>query len=388
MPTTILASDALKILERFLCAYQRNAKLEGLSLKVAIVYHEDFKKYSFGPNHPLIGDYMDGDIAFKLVKENEKISTIAEIDFFKPNEARDEDILAVHTKEYIDFVLRLNENGGMLTLDTPVLKGVYDVARLFAGADILGGKLVLDESCDKSFVFSTMGHHVGADFGGGFGILNDVAIMIEVLRIKYGLSRVLVIDYAANTGHGTQKIFYDTPEVLCIDIHQDPLTLYPGIGFPEQVGKGKGKGYTVNVPIAPYSSDADFIYALKEIVLPIGVEYKPELVVAVGLNGAHFTVQINQLMLTLNGLNSTVCLLSEIASRTCKGKFVHVGGFSLDQNLSPLGFLATVAGGLNVDIDFPEPYDMPQNLPDVSEQNRESIARIRNIHKKYWKCLN
>ena len=93
MPTTILASDALKILERFLCAYQRNAKLEGFSLKVAIVYHEDFKKYSFGPNHPLIGDYMDGDIAFKLVKANEKISAIAKIDFFKPNEARDEDIL-------------------------------------------------------------------------------------------------------------------------------------------------------------------------------------------------------------------------------------------------------------------------------------------------------
>lgn len=357
-------------------------------MKVAIVYHEDFRNYSFGPHHPLIGDYMDGDIAFGLVKTNKEISAITQIEFVKPNEARNEDILAVHTKEYLDLVISLNENGGLLTLDTPVVKGVYDVARLFAGADILGGKLVLDESCDKSFVFSTMGHHVGADFGGGFGILNDVAIMIEFLRINYGLSRVLLIDYAANTGHGTQKIFYDTPEVLCIDIHQDPLTLYPGIGFPEQVGRGKGKGYTVNIPIAPYTSDADFLFALSEIVLPIGVEYKPELVVAVGLNGAHYTVEINQMMLTLNGLKSTVSILSQIAGVTCNGKFVHVGGFSLDRNLSPLGFLATIAGGLNVNIDFREPYDMPQNLPDVSEQNRESIARIRNIHKKYWKCLN
>ena len=355
---------------------------------ISIVYHEDFKKYDFGPGHPLRGSQcMDPQIAFELVTKNQDLKEKTNINFVEPTQATDEDVLSVHTKEYIDFVKSLGETGGVVTLDTPVFKGMYPLAKLFAGADILGGKLVCEGVADKSFVFGIMGHHVGADFGGGFGVINDVAIAVNYLRKHYGLKRTMVVDYAANAGHGTESIYYGTSEVLCIDVHQDPLNLYPGKGFPEQVGRGEGAGYTVNISLPPYSSDDQFLLAMNEIVVPITLEYQPDLIVAVGLNGCHFTVEINQLMLSLEGLTETVRILSTLSDELCNGRFVHIGGFSLDTKLLGLGFLATVAGALDVEVDLPEPYEIPHDIPDVSEEAEESIENTKSIHSKYWKSL-
>lgn len=356
-------------------------------MKIGIVYHDDFKKYDFGPGHPLRGHYVDGDRAFRLIKGNEKLEEKTEIVFINPSPAEEKDILTVHTREYLDFIKGLNEEGGFITLDTPVNKGMYDVARLFAGADILAASMLMDKTLNKSFVLDMMGHHAGADFGGGFGLINDIAIMIEFLRRNYGLKRILVFDYAVNAGHGTINVFYNTPEVLCVDIHQDPLTLYPGTGFPEQVGRGEGQGYTVNIPLPPFTSDKDYLLALNEIVVPIVNEYRPELIVMAGLNGGHFTVKINQFMQTLNGLWEIVNIFSKLSDKLCDGKLVNIGGFSVDLKLLPLGFLATVAGALNVEVDLPEPYEMPSNFPDVTNDVGDAIQNVKEIHKKYWKCL-
>ncbi len=356
--------------------------------RIGIVYHEDFKKYDFGPGHPLRGEEcMDRSSAFDLLENHELLKNLTDVRFYEPVGASEEEVLSVHTKEYVEFVTRLNEAGGIISMDTPAFKGMYSVAKLFTGAAILAEKLVIEGEVGKSFAFTMMGHHVGADFGGGFGAINDVAISIHHLRRHYGLNRILVVDYAANAGHGTERIFYDTSEVLCIDIHQDPLNLYPGKGFPEQVGRGEGKGYTVNVSLPPYSVDEHYIRALNEIVLPIAYEYRPEIVIAVGLNGCHFTVQINQLMLTLHGLKETVRALSTISNDTCRGRFVNIGGFSLDRKLSGPGFLATVAGALDIEIDLNEPYEMPETIPDVSEDVTEAIESVRDIQRKYWRCL-
>jgi acetoin utilization protein AcuC len=357
-------------------------------MKIGIIYHEDFKKYDFGPGHPLRGKYaMDSNIAFSLVNNNEMLNKKAQFDFIKPHTATEEDILTVHTKEYIDFIKNLNEKGGFVTLDTPVLKGMYEIVKLFAGADMLAGRLVMEKTLNKSFVFGMMGHHAGADFGGGFCLINDIAVMIESMRKNYDLKKILVFDYTANNGHGTESIFYETPEVMCVDIHQDPLTLYPGTGFPEQVGRGEGKGYTVNIPLPPYTSDKDYLFALNEIVVPIVYEYKPEIIVLAGLNGCHFTVEINQLMLSLKGLYESVRLLSKLADAVCEGRFVHIGGWSLNMRLLPLGFLATIAGALDVEIELPEPYNMPENVPNVAKHVEKTVQTVKSVHKKYWKFL-
>lgn len=356
-------------------------------MKTGIIYHEDFKKYDFGPNHPLRGYCIDGEIAFKLVKENKDLEKKTDFAFFEPTPVDRDLILDVHTEEYLDFIERLNEQGGHITLDTPVYKGMYDAVRLFAGADILGAGMLLEKTLDRAFVFGMMGHHAGIDFGGGFCLINDIAVMVEYIRKKYNLKRVLIFDYAVNAGHGTINIFYRNPEVLCIDIHQDPLVLYPGTGFPEQVGKGVGRGYTVNICLPPYTTDKHFLFAVNEIVVPIVTEYRPELIILAGLNGGHFTVNINQFMLTLKGVWDTLHLFSSLADTLSGGRLLNIGGFSLDTKLLPLGFLATVAGALDVEVPLPEPYAAPKNLPDVRQDVEEAVRNVKNIHKTYWKYL-
>jgi acetoin utilization protein AcuC len=360
---------------------------EGMT-DIAIIYHDDFKHYDLGADHPLRGPVcMDGELAFAPVLNHPAVQQKANLRFLTPLEATEADVLAVHTYEYLNFVKGLDETGGLITLDTPMLPGMYRLAKLFAGADMLGAKAVLDGEVSKSFVFGIMGHHVGADFGGGFGVLNDVAIAIDYIRRQYGLKRIMVVDYAANAGHGTESIYYHSPEVLCVDLHQDPLNLYPGKGFPEQVGRGAGAGYTVNVCLPPYSTDEHYLRAMQEIVVPIAYEYRPELVMGVGLNGAHFSVNLNQLMLTLTGLRETVRLLSWCADDLCAGKFVHIGGFSLDTQSLGLGFLATVAGALSLAVDLPEPFPFPEDFPDASEEVENSIQTMKDILKKYWRSL-
>ena len=356
-------------------------------MRIGIVYHEDFKKYDFGPGHPLRGIYMNGELAFSLIRNNRILKNKTGIDFIKPSPASDQEVLSIHTKEYVGFLKRLNREGGSITPDTPVTVGMYDVARLFAGADIEAATLVMDKTVNKCFVFGMMGHHAGADFGGGFCLINDIAIMIEYVRREYGLKRVLVFDYAVNAGHGTISIFYDDPGVLCIDIHQDPLTIYPGTGFPEQVGRGNGQGYTVNISLPPYTLDRHILLALNEIVAPIANEYKPELIVLAGLNGGHFTLQINQFMQTLHGLWEINSFFSELSESLCDGKLIHIGGFSLDSKLLPLGFLATVSGVLDTQVELPEPFDMPSNIPDVGSEVKESIENVKKIHRRYWRYL-
>lgn len=360
---------------------------EEFPLKTGIIYHEDFKKYDFGPLHPMKGKYLDGDAAFALLGSSGVCREKVEVNFYKPVSATDEEIVAVHSEEYVDFVKSLNETGGMLTVDTPIKRGMFEVARLFAGAAILGGTLVVNKVVDKSFAFNLMGHHVGMDFGGGFGIINDTAIMVEYLRKRYGLTRVAIIDYAANTGHGTESIYYEDPEVLCIDIHQDPLGLYPATGFPEQVGRGNGQGFTINVPLPPFITDDEYLCVLHEVVVPVVEEYMPEVIVAVGLNGCHYTVGVNQFMLTLNGLKKIVSVFSKLSDRHCQGRFIHIGGFSLDDKLLPLGFLATVAGAIDAELNIAEPYELPDNIPEKEQSVGEAVTAVRDVQKKYWKCF-
>jgi acetoin utilization protein AcuC len=356
-------------------------------MKVGIIYHNDFKKYDFGPGHPFRGSCFNDESAFSLVKNNFEINKKAEIRFIEPTAVGDEEILTVHTEEYLEFIKTLNQKGGYLTPDTPVLQGMYDTAKLFAGANILAGRMVMDRSVDKSLVFGMIGHHAGADFGGGFCLINDIAVMIKVLQREYDLKKVMILDYSSNTGHGTTRIFYDSSEVLCIDIHQDPLTLYPGTGFSEQVGRGDGIGYTINIPLPPLIQDRSFVSAVKEIVVPIAKAYNPELIVAVGLSNGHYSQQMNQFMLTLHSVKETVGTCSQLSDELCSGRFVHIGGFSIEPELLAQSFMSTMAGTVTVDVEYDEPNNIPGDLPDVTEDADVIIETVKDIHNKYWKVF-
>lgn len=355
-------------------------------MKTAIIYHDDFCRYDFGHNHPFRGDRYDH---LPEVFEHEAIAAKkSDITIIKPKSAADEYIRAVHGKDYLNFIESLDKRGGLLTLDTPIPPGLYKIAKLFAGANILAGRLIAEEIYKRVIVLGLGAHHAGYDFGGGFCMINDIAIVIEYLRRNYNIRKIMTIDYDAHCGDGTQDIYARDPDVLCVDFHQNPMTLFPGKGFAYQIGLGKGIGYTVNMPFPQGSSDEDWIAAFNEICLPIATQFKPEIIIANGGLDAHFADPLSQLNLSLKGFFRLMSSVVNLSRQLCDNKLILILGGGYGPAAVPLGWLTMISAMLEIkEMDIPEPLEPPEYSQEAGKQAREMIDEVKMVQKTYWKGL-
>jgi acetoin utilization protein AcuC len=150
--------------------------------------------------------------------------------------------------------------------------------------------------------------------------VNDIVIAIKRLLAR-GFKRVLYIDIDAHHGNGVQDAFYDSDQVLFISLHQNGESLYPGTGFENEIGQGKGLGFTVNLPLPEYTDDETYIRAFKEIYPPLVKAFEPECVVAqIGLDTLKKDPLTN-LRLTNNGF----CAVMEEIRKSCP-KVLALGG--------------------------------------------------------------
>jgi len=115
------------------------------------------------------------------------------------------------------------------------------------GGAIEAGRAIYEGEINRAVALGNGYHHAGRNYGGGFCLFNDIAMLVEYLRKK--LKRILILDYDVHFGNGTSDIYFSDPHILFISLHQDPRTIYPGTGFIEQIGRGEGEGYNVNVLI-------------------------------------------------------------------------------------------------------------------------------------------
>jgi acetoin utilization protein AcuC len=264
-----------------------------------VVYHGDISYYDFGEGHPVRGNrfprYM------KLLKSKGLFSD-GTLHLVEPGPATDEDLLLVHSAEYISKVKRLAEKNELLEVDTPlspnILRGVMRIvgASLKAGEIIVNGKASLAQGVGGGL------HHSGRDWGEGFCVFNDVAVCAKALIERHALERVMIFDSDAHTGHGTMQIFYDEPRVLYLSSHQDPTNLYPNTGFVDQIGEGAGKGYTVNVPLPVGADDECMRLVLSRVFRPLLDQFKPEVLIRCGGADPHWRDEIGNLGLTYEGL--------------------------------------------------------------------------------------
>jgi acetoin utilization protein AcuC len=354
--------------------------------KLAIIYHDDFRAYDLGDKHPFRGNRYD---CLPQVLSHAAIAACKEdITFLRPKPAADEAIRWAHGDDYVDFIQSLDQAGGTLTLDTPVPPGLYGAVKLFAGANILAGRLVAEGLFRRVVVLGLGAHHAGYDFGGGFCIINDIAVMIEFLRKHYGVRRIALLDFDAHCGNGTQDIYYDDPEVLCFDFHQDPLTFFPGSGFAYQIGLGEGKGYTVNLPFAPGASDDDYLKAFNEICLPIAQEFQPEIIIANGGLDAHCADPLSGLNLSLQGFSRLFTAIGNLARQICGNKFILILGGSYEPRIVPAGWITSLAAMLDLEegtID--EPMAPPAPAATAGLETARMMQTVKQIQQTYWSGL-
>lgn len=229
--------------------------------------------------------------------------------------AGEEDILLAHQKGYVDFVKNYcSRGGGFLGDSTYFTPGSYDAALMAAGGTIRATETVLDGISNYSFALvRPPGHHAKSDNYGGFCIFNNVAVAIRKAQQEGKVGKAMIVDWDAHAANGTMEIFYEDPNVLLVSLHLDPKEFYPGDGFAHQVGKGAGRGTTVNVEMPVGSGDDEYRLAMDKIVEPLFKQYKPDLLVGCIGFDAHFSEELTSLALTSQGYHDVVTRMKNLS---------------------------------------------------------------------------
>jgi len=222
------------------------------------------------------------------------------------------DLLSTKAGDYLTVdpkILRY----GLGTEDNPIFSGMFEYSALTAGATLMGARMVA--AGEFQVAFNPVGgfHHAGRDHAEGFCYVNDIAVAFAQL-LKEGL-RVAFVDIDAHHSNGVQDAFYRDDRVLVISFHESGKDLYPWSGFETEMGEGKGKGYTVNVPLPQDTDDEAFVRAFCEIVPPLLEAYAPDLVIAELGADTHISDPLTHLSMTNFGYCQAVKILKESAPR-------------------------------------------------------------------------
>ncbi|MCL2248001.1 MAG: class II histone deacetylase [Oscillospiraceae bacterium] len=249
----------------------------------------------------------------------------------KPTPATEAQLAYYHTAAHIENVRRISEFGGEDCGDSAIVgKGSFDIAKLSAGGAIAAVNAVVTRDDIKNAYALTRppGHHAVADRGMGFCLFNNVVIAAKYAQKVFGIEKILIIDWDAHHGNGTEAAFYDDNTVLFISIHQDRLDPR-NTGFLENTGAGKGEGYNINIPIDAGSGDAVYKYIFEQIVIPGAKMFKPELIlVSAGQDGSIFD-PLARLMLSADGYRYMTGAVKALAETHSQGRLValHEGGY-------------------------------------------------------------
>jgi acetoin utilization deacetylase AcuC-like enzyme len=353
--------------------------------KTVITYHEKFKQYDLGKGHPFRGDRFVSSMTFF---EEHGLLSFPGVTIVEPQPATLADVLRVHDRSYVDYVLRLAKENKPYNVETPVSEGILEAALLVAGGAIECGETVYMGNAARGISIGGGYHHAGRSYGGGFCLFNDVAVLVEYLRAKFGVNRFLVLDYDVHFGNGTSDVYYEDDSVLYISLHQDPTSFYPGTGFVWQIGRGRGKGYNINVPLPAGTGDYTYLHALNEVFVPLAEEFKPKIIIGNGGSDSHFADTLGGLRLTTKGFFEVSRLIRKTAENVCNGKLVLLIGSGYNPQVLPLCWYALIAGAMGMnEIGVKETCAPPQELPHCRRTVEKTLEELKRLLRGHWSCF-
>ena len=250
-----------------------------------------------------------------------------------PRPATLDELTTFHTEEYVETVRRLSSgeeadgerHGFAAHGDNPVYPGMYEAALLSTGASVQAAELIADGQASAAFAPAGGLHHAMRGWASGFCIFNDPVVAINVLR-KRGL-RVVYVDVDAHHGDGVQAAFYRDTDVMTISMHESGRWLFPGTGAVNEVGAGEAAGYSVNLPLFPYTSDDVYLEAFERVVPPLIEAFAPDvLAVQMGAD-AYVTDPLTHLALSTHGYEA---LVRRVGSMGYPMLAFGGGGYDLD----------------------------------------------------------
>jgi acetoin utilization deacetylase AcuC-like enzyme len=240
----------------------------------------------------------------------------------------------LHSPRLVQSIKRLSASGGgHIDPDTVVSPDSYSVALAAAGACVSAVDAVLrgDDRTALCLV-RPPGHHATPSRAMGFCLFNNVALAAHHARKVHGLTRILIVDWDVHHGNGTQDIFYEDPEVLFYSIHRYGRGFYPGTGAEDETGRGKGLGFTINVPVRFGTSRKDYRDLFSRGLERAADKIKPELVLISAGFDAHARDPIGSLGLETEDFATLTRQVLEVAKTHARGRLISCleGGYNLD----------------------------------------------------------
>jgi acetoin utilization deacetylase AcuC-like enzyme len=245
----------------------------------------------------------------------------------EPRPVTREELLRVHHAAYLDALADTAGRAVMLDADTYTSPESLEIAALAAGATVQAAEHAIETGEPAFALVRPPGHHAEADRAMGFCLYNNAAVAAAAARAR-GLERVAIVDIDVHHGNGTQWMFYADPSVLYVSTHQFPF--YPGTGAADEIGTGRGAGYTLNIPLEGGATDADYLLVYSALVLPVLEQFAPQLTVVSAGFDAHERDPLASMRVTTEGYGAIVAALASAASHSGALALVTEGGYDLE----------------------------------------------------------
>lgn len=370
-----------------------------LNKKTGLMYSKAFANYKVGEGYlclssrtnPWISttDYYDTSErvteAYEMLEKTGLLENLIPIEAVKADKQA---LVGFHSQEYIDKLEKLSqENGGEVGELCQIGQGGLDVIREATGGDLAALDAVMKGEVQNVFCLQRPpAAHAERDMGFGFCVVNNFNILVQQAREKYGLKRIMIIDFDNHYKKGIEDAWYDTDEVLYAEIHQTGSVAEnsPADRNADYIGTGKGKGYNVVIPMPAGAGDDAYIKAFEEIIVPIANQYQPELVVLVAGYASNIFDPLCRQQLTANGYYKLTAMVQAIADNNANGRMIAIleGGKGNYMAFCILKTIEAMSG------EKTEVRDLTEGLivrNYVSNDQRDAIENVKTILSAYWK---
>ncbi|MGZ4105530.1 MAG: acetoin utilization protein AcuC [Actinomycetota bacterium] len=342
-----------------------------MSDRVALVWDDAFEAYDFGPQHPLKPIRVVLTVALMRACGLDVLPNVTSV---IPRTATRAELETIHLPAYVEAVERIsqevddpfgNYGWGIGTGDDPAFPGMHDASARVAGASITAADQVWTGGMEHAFNPAGGLHHAMADHASGFCIYNDPAIAIRWL-LDHGASRVAYIDVDVHHGDGVQAAFYEDARVLTVSLHESGHFLFPGTGFPDEIGRNGAEGTKVNVSLPPYTHDGAYQAVFERVVPPLVDSFKPDVLVTQLGCDTHATDPLAHFALTTKTYRFLARALHDLAHSSAGGRWVATGGggyqiYSVVPRAWTIYFAELAGGSL--------PQDIPQEWIENAHAN-------------------
>ena len=345
--------------------------------KTGIVRDDFYKRHINGYSHPECPERLE--VIYEMLDQREINGLFKKI---FPREATEEEITAVHAPSYYRTVSETALCRGITPLDVDTSAGPdsFRAAKLAAGGFLSLLEIIQDGLLGNGFALvRPPGHHAEANRAMGFCIFNNVAIGALYLIKKFTLNKILIVDWDLHHGNGTQHSFYDNSQILYFSTHQYPF--YPGTGNFGDVGEGKGKGFTINVPLQPGAGDEEYGMIFKKILIPIAREFSPDFILVSAGFDIHFDDPLGGMRVTPEGFASLTRMLMDCAQQICNGKLAMVleGGYGLKGLRDSVQAVLLELSGKT----------QSKTVPLKSSGEIDSVFnQVKKAQQEFWRCFS